>query len=199
MGWSNGWSWWWSSSNSRSWWPVLSSPSSRRTTTAPSRTAARKTSSPNEAPAAFLDNAASKVSDQPSDPAARRPRVLVEHADYAFAFAAENILERNGYDVDVCRGPDHIPGGRCPFVRNARCDLVDRADVVFHGLNPDRAKDRAVLGALQGERPELPVVVELTPASARRDATVLEGCITVPFRMTSAEFEDALRAALAAK
>jgi hypothetical protein len=125
-----------------------------------------------------------------------RPRVLIENSDYGTAYAAERILERRGYEVSVCGGPDHLRGRRCPLVAEGRCELVDDADVVVHGLDPDRPDHRAVLAALREERPSVPIVAEMTAAAAERHADLLEGCTVVSFPVTTEPLRAAVRTAI---
>jgi hypothetical protein len=131
--------------------------------------------------------------------ATQRPRVLIEHADYGVAFAAERILERKGYDLAVCGGPDHLRGARCSLVSQGRCELADKADVVVHGLNPDHAEYREVLCALRAHRPELPVVVEVKARVAQRHTGLLDDCTTLEFPMRSSTLEEAVWAAVAVR
>ena len=125
-----------------------------------------------------------------------RPRVLIEHSDLGVAFAAERVLDRDGYDVAVCGGPLHLRRERCPLVDGTGCALVEQADVIVQGLNLSRDVHCEVTRAVREHRPELPVVIEATADDASRHAPLLEGCTTVPFPMTRAGLEDAVRGAL---
>ena len=60
-----------------------------------------------------------------------------------------------GLDVAFCSGPGDDPGV-CPLLLGQRCALVDRADVVLHGLSPGLG----VAAAIHRQRRELPLVVE---------------------------------------
>lgn len=127
------------------------------------------------------------------DPA---PRVLVEHQDPVWRWAAARRLEAAGYQVTTCGGPGVFRHGRCPLVAGEGCPAVDGADVVVNGLGIRDAGARAVLSAVRGARPELPVVVELPqPQSDDLDAAI-PGCRVVPFPVGPVELVRAVEEAL---
>lgn len=121
-----------------------------------------------------------------------RPRVLVENPDLGVGFAVELALEADGCEVAVCGGPDRLPGHRCPLVFDEDCALAAGADVIVHGLNPDRPEHAEVLRALRAKHPSTPMVVEVPSPTAARHAGLLADCVVVAFPATS----DSLRAAV---
>lgn len=112
-------------------------------------------------------------------------KVLIEYEDYGVAFAAERLLDRHGYSVAVCGGPKHLRGRRCPLVTSGECPLVDRADVVVHGLDPACGANRAVLETIRRTRPERRVVVEAAESARVDYRQLLDGCEVVSFPMHS--------------
>ena len=121
-----------------------------------------------------------------------RPRVLVENPDVGVGFALERALEADGCEVAVCGGPDRLPRHRCPLVFDEDCALAAGADVIVHGLNPDRPEQAEVLRALRAKHPSTPVVVEVPNPTAARHRGLLADCVIVPFPAT----RDSLRAAV---
>lgn len=111
--------------------------------------------------------------------------VLIEYEDRGVAFAAERLLDRHGYSVAVCGGPTHLRGGRCPLVTSGECPLVDRADVIVHGLDLDRGANRAVLEEIRRTRPGRRIVVEATEPARMKHRQILDGCEVVSFPMRS--------------
>ena len=112
-------------------------------------------------------------------------KVLIEYEDYGVAFAAERLLDRHGYSVAVCGGPKHLRGRRCPLVTSGECSLVDRADVVVHGLDLECGANRAVLETIRRTRPERRVVVEAAESARVDSRQLLDGCEVVSFPMHS--------------
>lgn len=116
------------------------------------------------------------------DPVGRRPpepgwedeptakvRVLLECPSSSSPSLIAGMLERHGYGVRVCEGPDRRHA--CPLLDGGTCGLVNGADVVVnllqHGPEPEA---RQVLGALSDERRPPAIVAELSrPELARRD------------------------------
>lgn len=126
-----------------------------------------------------------------------RPRVLVENPDVGVGFAIERFLEGEGCEVVVCQGPDGLRRHRCPVVFDEDCTLAAGADVIVHGLNPDRREHAEVLRALRAKHPATPVVVEVTKSSAERHPGLLAGCVVVPFPATRGSIRAAVDRALA--
>lgn len=112
------------------------------------------------------------------------PRVVVEHDDAAWRWAATGRLEAAGYQVASCPGPRHLPGERCPLVAGEACSLIDGADVVVDGLGVTVPEHRAVLTALRARHEELPVIVEIRPSQILELESELPGCrvVTYPVR-----------------
>lgn len=126
-----------------------------------------------------------------------RPRILVEHADIGMGFALVDFLESEGADVAVCGGPDALKRHRCPLVFGEDCDLATGADLVVHGLNPDRPEHAEVLRALQAKHPDTPVIVEVPKPSAERHPGLLADCFVVPLPATRVSLREAVQRALA--
>ncbi|GMU79725.1 MAG: hypothetical protein AMXMBFR46_25150 [Acidimicrobiia bacterium] len=129
-------------------------------------------------------------------PRDRRPKVLLEYADYGVAFAAERILERHGYAVAVCGGPDHLRGRQCPLVASGTCPLVEGADVVLNGLDLTRRENRAVLAAVRGASGERRVIVEVSEPVSARHRELLEGTEIVLFPMRAHDLVEAVEHSL---
>lgn len=125
----------------------------------------------------------------------RRPRLLVEDDRPALAVSDFSLFRDAGLDVAFCSGPGDDPGA-CPLLRGQRCALVDRADVVLHGLSPGLG----IAAAIRRQRPELPVVVE---QHRRPDGTadpVPAGCLPLRYPCSVRGQADAvLRAEAAAR
>jgi hypothetical protein len=64
-----------------------------------------------------------------------RPRVLVEGSDEAWRRATMAELEKYGYDVLGCAGPDLDHDEHCPAVEGERCPGSAHADVVVCDLD----------------------------------------------------------------
>lgn len=126
-----------------------------------------------------------------------RPRVLVENPDVGVGFAVERFLEREGCEVAVCQGPDGLRRHRCPVIFDEDCTLAAGADVILHGLNPDRPEHAEVLRALRAKHPATPLVVEVPTPSAERHTGLLAGCVVVPFPATRESIRAAVERALA--
>ena len=97
-----------------------------------------------------------------------RPRVLVEIRDGAEAWGLWRVLERAGYAVSWCPGPDRASGTSCPLVTRGACPLVEDADVVLSALGPPIDSWRAVLEASRRHHPDTPVVVGSSALDAAR-------------------------------
>jgi hypothetical protein len=107
---------------------------------------------------------------------ARRPRLLIEDARPALAISDFSLFRDAGFDVAFCSGPDGNPGD-CPLLRGERCTLVDGADVVLHGLDPELG----VAAAIRRERPALPVVVEQHRQQDGTPEPVPAGCVPLGY------------------
>lgn len=127
--------------------------------------------------------------------AGRRPRLLVEDDRPALAISDFSLFRDAGLDVAFCSGPGDDPGA-CPLLRGQRCALVDRADVVLHGLS----SGLGIAAAIRRQHPELPVVVE---QQRRQDGTadpVPAGCVPLRYPCSVRGQADAvLRAEAAAR
>ncbi|MCU0271069.1 MAG: hypothetical protein MUF83_20830 [Acidimicrobiales bacterium] len=80
----------------------------------------------------------------------RRVRVLLECPPESSPAIIADALERQGFEVRTCEGPDRRHA--CALLHDGACSLVDGADVVVNLLDgPDDDAGR-VLGALTHER-----------------------------------------------
>ena len=107
-------------------------------------------------------------------------RVVVEHEDAMWQWAATRILETAGYEVACCGGPHHLPHDQCPLASDDRCALVDGADLVVNGLGIRDPANRAVLTALRTRRGQIPVIVEIPTPQMAELHVAIAGCRTVP-------------------
>jgi hypothetical protein len=108
--------------------------------------------------------------------AGRRPRLLIEDGLPALAVSDFSVFHDAGFEVAFCSGPGADPDA-CPVLCGERCALIDRADVVLHGLSPGLG----VAAAIHRQRPELPVVVK---QRRRQDGTaepVPAGCLPLGY------------------
>ncbi len=105
-----------------------------------------------------------------------RPHLLIESDDPAIALADFTAFTDAGFDVVVCGGPS--TNRPCPLVTGHSCPLVDRASVVFFGLDFTRPEIRAVLDAIRASYPDVPIVVETRSADAVGDLP--HGVVVLP-------------------
>jgi hypothetical protein len=113
-----------------------------------------------------------------------RVNVLVEQRDTAVRDVIERRLERAGYRVTTCGGPESQRDG-CPLLRGRRCALLDDADVVVNSLHLGAGTHRAILAAQRRARSG-GIVVEATRPQLEHFADLVEGCepLLVPYRST---------------
>lgn len=107
-----------------------------------------------------------------------RARLLVETTDPALLISDFRFLADAGFDVATCAGPDHDPY-QCPMLHGEECELVEKADVVLHALDPGLR----IAAAIKTSHPDLPVLVERTRRRDGPPVPVPEGC--VPLDMPS--------------
>lgn len=95
-----------------------------------------------------------------------RPRVLVEDRllDGPIRASYERFLQREGFDVAVCRGPATLGAGGCPVLACNVCPLAAGADVIYMSLPWELPANRDVLRAHQQRHPRTPVLVEISGA-----------------------------------
>lgn len=126
-----------------------------------------------------------------------RPRVLVEDPDGAVLAASRRILEREGFEVATCAGPE--PGHRCPEVTRASCPLMQGVDVIYSSLDWHRPEHREVLAAQRAHHPDVPVVVEIARPQAAHEEDLLAGCEVVHVPASGAMMVAAVQRALGAR
>lgn len=95
-----------------------------------------------------------------------RVRVLIEcqHTDSPAIIAS--VIEREGYAVHTCQGPD---AGPCDLVEHGHCGLVDGADVVVNLLR-DPVEGPRIAEAVASVRRPPALVVERPRPRAGDDA-----------------------------
>jgi hypothetical protein len=122
----------------------------------------------------------------------RRPRVLIEDAHPALAISDFSRFTQAGFDVAYCSGPG--PAGRsCPALRGQRCALLAGADIVLHGLGPDRR----VAAAIRRQRPGVTVLAEPGRAGGGSAEPLPDGWLPIAPGCSVPGQLDALRRALA--
>ena len=125
-----------------------------------------------------------------------RPRVLVEDPDGAVRDAMRRLLEREGFDVALCSGPQDMGRRECPAVRGEGCALAAGADVVYTSLADADTQSREVVGALRTLYPDTPLVTEIPQPKHRELAESLDGCHVTYVPVGRHEMTAAIRAAL---
>lgn len=113
-----------------------------------------------------------------------KPRVLVELDDVTELDAVAVLLIDAGYDVATCEGPDRKAHTQCELSRTGTCTLVERADVVYHGLRMTDENHREVLASLGERFPDTPVIVEAPAPTLERYADLVRGHRLVRFPAT---------------
>lgn len=109
-------------------------------------------------------------------------RIVIENARGTQRSALSALFDEAGYDVAVCGGPAAFTDGCCPLVSSGDCRLIDAADVVFFDLDLDVAANRDVLTHLRRVQREVPIVLEIPVATARRYHDLVDGCeVVFPF------------------
>jgi hypothetical protein len=119
--------------------------------------------------------------------------VLVEDPDGATRSSAARVLERAGFEVAACPGPDADAGRYCPEVRDGSCPLVAGADVVYTNLPWQLPDSREVLRAHRRCSPRTPVVVEICEPQVSQVGDLLDGCQVVHVPSGSATMLGAVR------
>lgn len=125
-----------------------------------------------------------------------RPRVLIEDPDGAVLGAGRRHLEREGFDVRVCSGPQGMGRRECPLLRGEGCHLAAGADVVFTSLAADSVRGREVVAALRRHYPTTPVVAELPAPRHEELREDLDGCHVLYMPSGLHRMTTAIRAAL---
>ncbi len=117
-------------------------------------------------------------------------RVLIEcqHTDSPAIIAS--VIEREGYAVRTCTGPD---AGRCDLVEHGHCGLVDGADVVVNLLR-DPVEGPQIAEAVASVRRPPALVVE-RPRPRASDAPGSGTVVHPPITRASlvAAIDDALQ------
>lgn len=120
-----------------------------------------------------------------------QPRVLIECGVPLAALDRMDALERAGFQVDWCSGPDHH---HCPVLDGISCQAVAAADVVITALGAD-ALDVAVASAVV--HPDVPQVTLLPRFVAREVADAVHVGTVIPEDAGDTELIAAVNAAMA--
>ncbi|MEX2557701.1 MAG: hypothetical protein WEB06_18980 [Actinomycetota bacterium] len=107
------------------------------------------------------------------------PRVLVENADDFARWATRRLLERSGFEVADCSGPDAGHGWQCPVTQGEPCTQVEGADAIVFSLDLRSDEGREILASHRQELSERPVVAEVTAPEAGRHRDLLDDCAVV--------------------
>lgn len=118
-------------------------------------------------------------------------RVVVEDADGAAPWAWRRVLERAGYMVATCGGPD-ANGGMCRLVDTGRCELVEGADVILYNLNASHAANASVLDVLRERAAHVPTIVVMPEPDIPRHRERLLGCVVLLAPPTASAVVDAV-------
>jgi len=114
------------------------------------------------------------------DGATRPLHVLIEHEDVERRHELMQQFLDRGFDVSACGGPHALDDDTCPLVIAGGCPLVAAADIVFFDLDLDDRNEAAVYHAIRQQYPDLPIVLEMPLAAARRHHDDLIGATVVP-------------------
>ncbi len=117
-------------------------------------------------------------------------RALVVHHDIDMADIEVDDLQKAGYEVDQCAGPD---GGGCPVMHGEPCWQVEKADVLVYDVFAAGDGGRKLIEELRELHPDKPVVLtsggllldwvetdgphEVTPALGAPDQGVLAAAV----------------------
>lgn len=125
-------------------------------------------------------------------------RVLVEQPDGGVAWATERVLRREGWDVAVCPGPEHLRGDGCPLLTGGRCSAVEGADAIVFALPLSSEKSRLILRAHRPTAGSRPVCVETATRDAEAFAAAQDAFTLLREPIVASALVDALDAALSA-
>jgi DNA-binding NtrC family response regulator len=124
-----------------------------------------------------------------------RSRVVVETPDVAKQVALARILDKSGYAVLSCRGPEGTDD-RCALVEHETCNGVAGADVVVHAMRPQDPRNREVLRHILDRYPDVPIVVEAPRPYVERHPDEFERCRVVFQPMTAEMLIEAVEEAI---
>jgi len=114
-------------------------------------------------------------------------RVVIEHEDTAWQVAASRALERAGFEVVCCDGPNKLRHRGCPLLAGRPCELVDSADVVINGLGLRDAPNRDLLTTMRRTHPGLALVVEAPRRDLAEYPDIVADCEALAFPIRSAK------------
>ena len=131
-------------------------------------------------------------------PTRGKTRVLVEARDGADGWACEQILERRGYEVAICPGPEsgRIP---CPVLEGNDCPAARGADLIVSLLNLSHAPSRTVVRALGAMRPAKPIVIEVSDEDRIRNTDLVARTTALDAPVLGTQLSRAVDEALAAR
>jgi hypothetical protein len=113
------------------------------------------------------------------------PRVLFESPDGAEAHATWKLLQRDGYRVTWCPGPQGGFSSECALTTIGHCSLVDEADVVVSALDLRDPSSQEVVRGLNEAASHTPVVVVASRGAAPRWADELPDCTVLSGPLSS--------------
>ncbi len=120
-----------------------------------------------------------------------RYRVLVGAGEWTRATGVSHGLEREGFEVVSCGGPEGHDL-RCPYVGGEGCPAIDQADAAVFMLRLTDVRNLELLGRLRKDRPDLPLVVATPGPLAERHADLLTGTTVLDWTATPAEVAKAV-------
>lgn len=127
-----------------------------------------------------------------------KPRVLVEARDGADGWACQQVLERRGYEVATCPGPEsgRIP---CPVLDGRDCPAAHGADLIVSLLDLSDAPSRSVVRGLGAMRPAKPIVIEVSDEDRIRNADLIARTTALDAPLLGTQLARAVDEALAAR
>jgi hypothetical protein len=123
------------------------------------------------------------------------PRVLVEESDGAVRSSIVRLLEREGFQVVGCGGPDDNAGSRCPLMKPASCPAAAEADVIFFSFPLSNPTNREILRLLKCRHSNTPIVVEVPKPQVAVHSELLAGTHVVYSPITRRSITHAVRKA----
>jgi hypothetical protein len=131
--------------------------------------------------------------DEGWDDSSGRMRVLLECPPSATPSIIADLIERNGYQVRTCTGPNDRHA--CDLLEHGACELVDGADAVVNMLNVRTEPGRSVAEVVLSQRRPPKVIVEVAQADLAVDGLELAGASVLAMPVTSKRLINAIDSA----